>query len=445
LEQWTDKAPAAEYADREGELGLDIDGDGEVSRSQYVERQGNLPLKVVDGAYAVETESGDVVLTRPSGRAFGLNDNFEFTHAEPTSDGGFVAVMQFNDGQVSLRWFDAKGNLDRWTNKSPSSSYMDSEDPLNLDINGDGVIGEPEVVPFAITLDADNWSSEVNNFDFNITSSSNLIFDGLKLRSGSVAYDVSSRTVGDEVKYDITSEFSNGHESGLLELAFHVREDLIKDMTADFSGVVFNGKRYSDFEYNFSDGPKLNLSDHQNSSSDDFSDSEDNAYPLPIGDSLDGAIEFRGDSDVFRVNAIEGQRYLVSMQSSDLDNSRFSVSGPDGHIVKSAYAPHDSGVAKISFVAESAGVYSIDSHELGDDDTGEYKLKVQELNLHDDHGDYQHDATPIELGESVSGSIDAVGDDDFFQFSVAAGQRYHVGMASQQLDNPRFTIYDADG
>ncbi|MDT8893912.1 hypothetical protein RSO41_04525, partial [Halomonas sp. I1] len=140
LEQWTDKAPAAEYADRESELGLDIDGDGEVSRSQYVEQQGNLSLKVVDGAYAVETVSGDVVLTRPSGRAFGLNDNFDFTHAEPTSDGGFVAVMQFKGGQVSLRWFDGNGHLEQWTDKAPAAEYADRESELGLDIDGDGEV-----------------------------------------------------------------------------------------------------------------------------------------------------------------------------------------------------------------------------------------------------------------------------------------------------------------
>ncbi len=41
--------------------------------------------------------------------------DYEFTHAEPTSDGGYVAVMQFADGTVSLRWFGADGRLVSWT------------------------------------------------------------------------------------------------------------------------------------------------------------------------------------------------------------------------------------------------------------------------------------------------------------------------------------------
>ncbi|MGM0767985.1 MAG: hypothetical protein ACQEV6_08165 [Pseudomonadota bacterium] len=147
---WTGKAEGDTYLDRESELNLDINGDGVIEPAatpeQVVESDGAATLKVVDGVYVANDGSGDVTLARANGVAFEESSNYEFTHAEPAADGGFVAVMRFSDGLVSLRWFDASGTMVDWTGKAEGDTYLDRESELNLDINGDGVI-EPAATP----------------------------------------------------------------------------------------------------------------------------------------------------------------------------------------------------------------------------------------------------------------------------------------------------------
>ncbi|MGX1201889.1 hypothetical protein, partial [Marinobacter sp. MBR-105] len=107
---------------------------------EYIERAGEVSLKLVDGAYTVENSADDVTLKRPNGSDFREDPNYQFVHAEPTSDGGYVAVMQFSDGQVSLRWFSATGNMVDLTPNASLSSYIEREAELNIDLDGDGVL-----------------------------------------------------------------------------------------------------------------------------------------------------------------------------------------------------------------------------------------------------------------------------------------------------------------
>ncbi len=151
LVNWTGRSSGDSYLDREADLNLDINGDGQIEAAEIpevvVESAGNATLKLVDNVYTVSTPSGDVALARPNGGApFSADAGYEFTHVEPASDGGYVAVMNFPDGTVSLRWFNETGTLVNWTGRSSGDSYLDREADLNLDINGDGQVEVPNVI-----------------------------------------------------------------------------------------------------------------------------------------------------------------------------------------------------------------------------------------------------------------------------------------------------------
>ena len=131
------------YVDREAEIGIDLNGDGVLSTGEvFVEQDGAASLSLVDGAYTVDDGTQQVTLKRADGSVYFESTLFEFIHAEP-QDGGYVGVLQFSDGRISLRWFDETGTLLDYTAPDSLESYVDREAEIGIDLNGDGVLSSP--------------------------------------------------------------------------------------------------------------------------------------------------------------------------------------------------------------------------------------------------------------------------------------------------------------
>ena len=113
-----------------------------------------------------------------------------------------------------------------------------------------------------------------------------------------------------------------------------------------------------------------------------------------------------------------------------------------GFFVDSSY---DQDLAQFSYVAESSGTYYLEASGLGDDDAGDYSVMVEEVALEDDHGDSSADATAIELGTSVDGTIEIVSDKDVFAVELEEGQRYLFQMTPEDLDTANISLSDSMG
>ncbi|MDT8893910.1 hypothetical protein RSO41_04515, partial [Halomonas sp. I1] len=87
------------------------------------------------------------------------------------------------------------------------------------------------------------------------------------------------------------------------------------------------------------------------------------------------------------------------MASQQLDNPRFTIYDADGYSVDSALGNNGQGPAEISFVAESSGIYSVGAHELGDDDVGDYELKVDVSPVFASLNNAEVSGEPLRMGD----------------------------------------------
>jgi hypothetical protein len=147
LTTFTAADAVANLVEREAEIGIDLNGDGVWSAPKtYVEEEGQASLALVDGVYTLEHGAESHTLKRQNGLEYVENGSFEFTHVEP-SDGGYVAVLEFSDGSISLRWFDATGTLTTFTAADAVANLVEREAEIGIDLNGDGILSEPVVDP----------------------------------------------------------------------------------------------------------------------------------------------------------------------------------------------------------------------------------------------------------------------------------------------------------
>ncbi|AFP31426.1 hypothetical protein [Marinobacter sp. BSs20148] len=104
-----------------------------------IEQDGNASLLLIDGVYKISTNSDLLTLKRSDGSEYGESNFYSYTHVEPSGD-GYVAVLEFADGRIDLRWFDGMGTLQTYTDADTVESYVEREAEIGIDLNGDGVL-----------------------------------------------------------------------------------------------------------------------------------------------------------------------------------------------------------------------------------------------------------------------------------------------------------------
>ena len=67
------------------------------------------------------------------------------------------------------------------------------------------------------------------------------------------------------------------------------------------------------------------------------------------------------------------------------------------------------------------------------------------MDVPDDHGNSEGDATAIGVGTDVRGALDYDGDIDFFRFQAERGQSYQIDVAQGTLDDSELVLLDPDG
>ena len=177
-------------------------------------------------------------------------------------------------------------------------------------------------------------------------------------------------------------------------------------------------------------------------------DTSDGGRPKPIrvGQTLPGDIASRGEQDHFTVSLQAGTRYRIEVALVSLDDSELRLIDSNGRRVA---FDDNSGAGKgsrIDYTAPNAGTYIIRVEGHDSSDRGTYRLSVsvhqdQPRPSSDDHGDGFVDATPIRIGQAVSGNLERAGDRDMFRVTLTAGQRYWVTVGTASLTEPYAWLY----
>jgi serralysin len=156
-----------------------------------------------------------------------------------------------------------------------------------------------------------------------------------------------------------------------------------------------------------------------------------------------GLIESQGDLDVFLLGMEMGKTYQLVAETNDL---------PAPFLFMTEYGPEFFGSFLPLVFGETFTFKAVsDSAVLNLTDfegTGSYSISMVEVATVDDHGDTIETATGAELGEIITGSIEAAFDIDLFSFELEAGKIYtleYLACGPDALDPHFYDLLGADG
>ena len=174
---------------------------------------------------------------------------------------------------------------------------------------------------------------------------------------------------------------------------------------------------------------------------------------ITVGRAVTGALEYDGDTDWYRFNARTGQSYHVTLVGTEgaatpLGDPLLRVLDDDGNELASN-DDSDSLNSALDFIPGASGEVFIEARGYGDSYSGTYTLNISAERLPTDaiSGDrYTHGR--VNLGQSVTGSLDFPSDTDWYRVRLTAGQSYRFaleGSGDTPLSDPLLRLHGGDG
>ena len=161
--------------------------------------------------------------------------------------------------------------------------------------------------------------------------------------------------------------------------------------------------------------------------SDDHGNSTSNATAVQISSTRDGTIEYAGDMDYFSFEAEAGTAYV------------FTIPGDFTVTLQNLQNQHlGSGQGEFAYTAQASAVlYALVQNRTRR--TGPYTFSVSAPD--DDHGNSISTATAVEAPSDGDGTIEYVGDLDYYSFEAEAGTTYAIASPSDFA----IDLYDSEG
>jgi Bacterial pre-peptidase C-terminal domain len=170
------------------------------------------------------------------------------------------------------------------------------------------------------------------------------------------------------------------------------------------------------------------------------------------GVSVNGAIEYEGDVDWYRLSARTGQRYHITLAGAGGDNS---LADPYLRVVDAGgteLASNDDSDglnSALDFIPTHGGDVFVVAGAFSDSYAGAYALNVtSERAPHDSTSADVNTHGRIALGQTVTANLDFAGDRDWYRVNLEGGQSYRFAMAgagASPVDDTLIKVYDAHG
>ena len=155
-------------------------------------------------------------------------------------------------------------------------------------------------------------------------------------------------------------------------------------------------------------------------------------------------IERNGDADWFAVTLAAGERYGISVTGTTLSDPWVRLYNSSGTELASDRYNWDT-TANLAYTATTAGTYYIASAHSYDSSwsnyTGSYTVVVR-------GDDYRADTSTngvVSSGQTLTGTIETSGDEDWFALGATAGTRYSLSLTGTTLSDPWLRVYDSSG
>ncbi|MBK6998774.1 MAG: pre-peptidase C-terminal domain-containing protein [Rhodoferax sp.] len=180
---------------------------------------------------------------------------------------------------------------------------------------------------------------------------------------------------------------------------------------------------------------------------DDYGSTADTSADLPMNGSIAGDIEIASDTDWFKVSLIAGETYTFSLSqtTNGLTDPYLELYDPNSKLVARNDNSGDSSTdSKIVYFADFSGTYYL-SARGSNAETGTYTLAATKIV--DDYGNTASTSGTLAIDASVVGSVEVVGDQDWFKVELNAGEYYEFSLTQTPdgLADPYLELHDSNG
>jgi hypothetical protein len=182
---------------------------------------------------------------------------------------------------------------------------------------------------------------------------------------------------------------------------------------------------------------------------DDYSVTDTGAGKLTLGTALNGALQYAGDVDRFKVTLASNVLYKITLSNGDAATAADSALAlkmfdPSGKSLTPDYSGSAGGTIMYRLTPTAAGTYTLD---VGDSYTPQRGYTVTATALVDEYGNTAATAAALALGKQIAGSLQIPTDKDVFSLDLAAGGSYLVSLARSQNSGatPHWTLTDSKG
>ncbi|MEF8756313.1 MAG: calcium-binding protein [Accumulibacter sp.] len=163
---------------------------------------------------------------------------------------------------------------------------------------------------------------------------------------------------------------------------------------------------------------------------------------LAVGGTASGTINAVGDHDWFKMSLTANALYTLAAKTGNLvdEDKLLMIYDASGNFVDQL----DAAGAQLAFMPALTGTYYVDLADLSGA-TGAYSLSL--ASVADDYGNNSSTTGVLSVGGTATGTIDAVGDHDWFKITLAANTLYTlVAEDGVAFDGAKlFTILDGSG
>ena len=259
---------------------------------------------------------------------------------------------------------------------------------------------------------------------------------------GDIDYFAFEANAGRIYQIDVAFETLWIYEAALYDVdGFYLINDMNDADTTTahiYWEAEYTGTHYVSVESFFKDSGSYTLTIAETDIDDDHANSRKEASPIAVGETAQGTIDHKDDTDFFAFEADAGQLYRIDVIFETLWESGATLYSAGGHYLTSEYNPAGS---HIFWEAEQSGTHYI-AVGSSSSDAGSYTLTIVALDIADDHANSPEESSPVAVGESAQGTIDYEDDIDFFAFEADTGQLYQIDVALETLPDSEVTLYD---